>query len=346
MSHLMHTEIHEQPEWVARAIDSERQAAATLARAIRDNDIRFVVMAARGTSDNAATYAKYLLEIVTGLPVALAAPSVHTLYDAKLNLANSLVMGISQSGQGTDIVEMLRSSRAAGAITACITNSPESPITTVSDHVLLCNAGQEKAVAATKTYTTALAVVALLSGLIADHRELLDNLQFAPDAMRKTLQVESAIQVAVERYRYMSECAVLARGINQATALEAALKMTETSYVVARPFSGADFLHGPIAMVDSGFPCFLFAPEGRAYASMLDLAQSIRGRQGEIVAISGSDDILSLATTPIKMPAEVDELLSPLTYAIPGQLFAYYLAITRGEDPDNPRGLKKVTSTR
>jgi glutamine---fructose-6-phosphate transaminase (isomerizing) len=160
------------------------------------------------------------------------------------------------------------------------------------------------------------------------------------------LSVEGDVSAAVERYRYMEECAVLARGVNQATALEAALKLTETSYLAAKPFSGADFLHGPIALVEHGFPCFLYAPPGRAYPSMLELAGKIHERGGEMVIASSEPEILDMATKPLAMPVSVSELISPLAYIIPGQLFACQLAVARGEDPDRPRGLNKVTSTR
>jgi glucosamine--fructose-6-phosphate aminotransferase (isomerizing) len=342
----MLTEIHEQPEWVERAIQLEQPKAAALAAEIRERGIRFVVIAARGTSDNAATYAKYMLEIVAGMPTALAAPSVFTLYDAPLDLSHTLVIGISQSGQGTDVVQFLSSARASGALTACITNSTDSAITHVSDHVLLCHAGDELAVAATKTYTTALAVVAALAATLADRRDLLDKLRLIPGFMQRVLQEAPQVERSVERYRYMQECAVLARGINQATALEAALKMTETCYVVAKPYSGADFLHGPIAMVANGFPCFLYAPDGKAYASQLDLALKIRDRGGELIVVARSPEVLELGATRIAMPDEVNELLSPMLYILPGQLFACYLSMTRGENPDSPRGLTKVTLTR
>ena len=144
----------------------------------------------------------------------------------------------------------------------------------------------------------------------------------------------------------MQECAVLARGVNQCTALEGALKLTETCYLVARPFSGADFLHGPIAMVSSAFPCFVYAPEGRAYPFMLELALKLQERASELVVISRSQEILGMATTPLAVPVEVDELLSPIVYILPGQLFACHLSHTRGSDPDHPRGLSKVTLTR
>ena len=342
---FMLQEIGEQPDWISRAITGERKNAAALAKAVKERDIQFVVIAARGTSDNAATYAKYLIEIVTGLPVALAAPSVFTLYDSNLSLKNALVIGISQSGEGTDVNQVLASARKCGALTACITNHEKSSLADEVEFLLLCHAGEEKAVAATKTYTTALAVVALLVGSMSGSNDFMGQLDEVANGVDKTLALKSEISEIVERYRYMSECAVLARGINQATALEASLKMTETSYVVAKPYSGADFLHGPIAMVDNGFPCFLYAPSGKASQSLAELAQKVKSRDAEIIVISDIPEVLKFGDRPIKLPVTVNELLSPMTAIIPGQLFAYYLAVTRGGDPDNPRGLKKVTQT-
>ncbi len=343
---FMLDEIYEQPQAVARAVEREHNNVAALVNDLREREIRYVVIAARGTSDNAGTYAKYLLEIVQGVPTALAAPSVYTLYDSDVNLSGCLVLGISQSGQATDVVQTLSSARAAGALTACITNVDGSPITAVSDHVLLCHAGEEKAVAATKTYTTALALVALLVGQWSNHARLLDGLRAVPEQMRAALTLEERVTQTVERYRYIQEGTVLARGLNQCTALEAALKMTETSYLVAKPYSGADFLHGPIAMVSEGFPCFLYAPDGRAYPSMIELALKLRERDAEMVIFAHSPEILELAVRPLPMPTTVDELLSPLVYIVPGQLWAYHLAQTRGQNPDKPRGLSKVTLTR
>ena len=183
--------------------------------------------------------------------------------------------------------------------------SPNSPITRVSDHVLLCHAGEEKSVAATKTYTTALALVALFAGQWANRQSLLDGLRRVPEQMRVVLHTGlPTSRNAVERYRYISECAVLARGLNQPTALEAALKMTETSYLVAKPYSGADFLHGPIAMINEGFPCFLYVPDGRAYPSMLELALKLRERAAEMIVIAHSPEVLELAKRPLHVPSK------------------------------------------
>lgn len=343
---LMHDEIFQQPQAVAAAVEHQYDAVAALAQELRDREIRHVVVAARGTSDNAATYAKYLLEIVAGVPVSQAAPSVYTLYDARPDMSGVFLLGISQSGQATDVVQTLSTGRASGALTACITNVADSPLTEVSDVTLLCHAGEERGVAATKTYTTALALIALLAGHWAGDSALLEGLRGLPDAVARTLALDSAVESAVERYRYMPECAVLARGLNQATALETALKMTETSYIVAKPYSGAEFLHGPIAMISDGFPCFLFAPAGRAYASMLDLAVKLRERDAELIVVAHADEILALAERPLKLPADPGELLSPIICIVPGQLWAYHLARARRKDPDRPRGLTKVTLTR
>jgi glucosamine--fructose-6-phosphate aminotransferase (isomerizing) len=339
-------EIYEQPQAIAAAVEHGQSTVASLARDLREREVRHVVVAARGTSDHAATYAKYLLEIVCGVPVTLAAPSVFTLYDATVNLSGSLCLGISQSGQATDVVQTLSAARAAGALTACITNVEGAPMTAVSDHVLLCHAGEEKSVAATKTYTTALALVALLAGQWSNRNSLLDGLRYLPDQIRAALVLDEPIAQAVERYRYIQECAVLARGINLPTALEAALKMTETSYLVAKPYSGADFLHGPIAMISEGFPTILYVPDGRAYPSMVELALKLRERAAEMVIVARSQEALALANKPLEMPVDIDEMLSPLLYIVPGQLWAYHLSTARGNNPDRPRGLSKVTLTR
>jgi glutamine---fructose-6-phosphate transaminase (isomerizing) len=342
----MRDEIYQQPQAVAAAVEQENVTTAALAKELRKRGIRHVAIAARGTSDHAATYAKYLLEIVAGVPVALVAPSVYTLYDARPNLAGVLMLGISQSGQATDVVQALSTARASGAMTACITNVAGSPLTDVSDFTMLCRAGEEKGVAATKSYTTSLALIALLAGHWADSKELLEGLRRLPEQIEITLSLDAQVEAAVERYRYMDECAVLARGLNQATALETALKMTETSYMVAKPYSGADFLHGPIAMVSEGFPCFLFAPNGKAFASMLELAEKLREREAEMIVVAHSDEILRLAKRPLALPADTGEYLSPIATILAGQLWAYHLARARGKDPDKPRGLSKVTLTR
>lgn len=345
MSYMLN-EIHQQPEVIGRMVEEERQTASAIAAEIEQRDICLVVMAARGTSDHAAIYGKYILEIANGLPVALADPSVFTLYDAEMRMSNALVVGISQSGQAADVAEYLDNSRRLGALTVDITNEPGSTLTQVAHHTIFCRADTELGVAATKTYTSTLAALYMLSAYLRGEVSRIDGLLRCADAMHTALSMESMIAAKAERYRYMQEGYVISRGLNLCTALETALKMAETSYVGLKAYSAADFLHGPIAALDPGEPCFLCAPPGKAFATMFDMAKRLKETGAENVILSSEEEILSLATTQCRIGVTVDEELSPLVYIIPGQLLAYYLAVARGHDPDRPRGLSKVTITR
>lgn len=340
----MLSEIREQPQALSRLLDQELGRVAELGAAARAREVSLLFLAARGTSDHAAVYAKYLSEIVAGLPTALAAPSVYTLYEAEVRLDHALVLGISQSGKAADAIEVLRRARAAGQLTGCITNDETSPMAQTAEFPLCCRAGEERSLPATKTYTTSLALVYALVAALADRPALLDDLRRTPEWVAQALATEEQIADRAERYRYMDECVVLARGVNQCSALEAGLKLSETSYLRSHPYSGADFLHGPIAVVGEGYPCILFAPSGRGYASMLNLAGELKDRGAELLIVSDQEEMLSRATTPLPMPP-VPELLSPLVGIVVLQLFAYHLARVKGRDPDRPRGLKKVTHT-
>jgi glucosamine--fructose-6-phosphate aminotransferase (isomerizing) len=233
-----------------------------------------------------------------------------------------------------------------GALTAAITNEPESELARAADHTLLCYAGVERSVAATKTYTAMLGVLYMLSSAVSRRDDLVDGLRKAAGLMRETLSCEERIAAITERYRYMDECFVVARGLNHATSAETALKMAETSYVGAKPYSAADLMHGPIAVVHEGFPCFLIAPTGKAFGVMTDMAARLRAKKAETVIFSDDPGILSQAAVAVPIPVQVEELFSPLIYTVAGQLLAYHLAITKGCDPDRPRGLSKVTLTR
>lgn len=337
-------EIREQPEALQRLLDHELDRAAALAGAARGRQVSLLFLAARGTSDHAAVYAKYLCEIVAGIPVALAAPSVFTLYGSQVRLDHALALGISQSGKAADAIEVLKQARAAGRLTGSITNDPNSPMAAAAEHPLYCHAGVERSLPATKTYTTSLALVYALMAYLGGRPELVDDLRRAPELVRRALDTEERVAERAERYRYMEECVVLARGINQCSALETALKLSETSYLRAHSFSAADFLHGPIAVVDEGYPCLLFAPGGRGYPAMVDLAGELEKRGAELLVLSDQQELLDRARTPLPMPA-APELLTPLVGIVVAQLFAYHLARVKGRDPDNPRGLKKVTHT-
>ena len=343
----LHSEILEQPERTASLLASQRKTVERIAAEICRRDIQYVFLAARGTSDNAGRYANYLLGAQNRLPLALATPSLFTYYGRPPSLRGALVVGISQSGQSPDIVSVLEEGRRQGCPTLAITNEPNSPLAQSADFLVDIQAGAEKAVAATKTYTTELMSVAMLSAALSENKKRWEDLQKVAGWMKSALKQNDFIAQTAQRYRYIDRTVVLGRGFNYSTAFEWALKLKELTYIIAEPYSSADFAHGPIAMVDSGFPVMAVAPKGKVFQTMLDALKRLRADFGaELVVISNDKRALSLAQMPLTIPAEVPEWLSPLVAILPAQLFAYHLTVAKGYDAERPRGLRKVTETR
>jgi glucosamine--fructose-6-phosphate aminotransferase (isomerizing) len=338
-------EIYQQPETIRNLIRSSSEPVLQLARAIQSAKIDYVLLAARGTSDNAGIYAKYVLGAKNGLPVSLATPSLYSVYKQPPRLGNALVLGISQSGRSPDIVSVLAEARRQGAMTAVITNAPDSLLAKEGDFVIDLLAGEELAVAATKTYTAELAAIALLSTLLDDGDDSMAALEQIPDAIATTLEMNSVIAEVAPRYRYMNRCVVIGRGFNYATAFEMALKMKELTYSVVQPYSSADFLHGPRALIEPGFPVFVIAPRGKLDLELRSFVEELKTQSAEIIAISDVPEILDLSTIQLALPRSVPEWLSPLITIIPGQLLSLHLAQTRGYDVDSPRSLSKITET-
>lgn len=339
-------EIAEQPEVLARALIQAQPAVEAAANAVATFAPDSVVIAARGSSDNAARYAQYLFGALNRLVVALATPSLVTLYHQPPNFAGKLVIGISQSGRSPDIVGVIAEARQQGALTLAITNDPSSPLAASAAHVLPLYAGPERALPATKTYTAQLLVLAMLSAALSGDQTRWNALRQVPALVQETLMRNTIIAQRVERFRYADRFAVIGRGFNYATAFEIALKVKETSYAIAEPYSSADFRHGPIALIEPGFPVVLVAPSGLVFADMAALAHELAALRAELIVISDDAALLERAGTPLPLPTGVPEWLSPLVAVIPGQLFALHLALLRGLDPDQPRGLRKVTETR
>jgi glucosamine--fructose-6-phosphate aminotransferase (isomerizing) len=336
-------EITSQPDAIAYMLERETEHVAEIMRELPP--FSHVLIAARGSSDHAATYAKYAWATLAGYPVALAAPSLHTLYHAPPRLDNTLVVGISQSGQSPDIVAVLEDGKRQGRPVIAITNDGASPLAAAADHVIELHVGPERSVAATKTYTAQLVAVALCAAALSGSRERMLELVRLPETLEATIKGATGIAERAERYRYMDSCVVIGRGYNYATSFELALKLKELTYVMASPYSSADFRHGPIATVASGLPVILIMPSGATYADMLEIAGEVRKLGAELLVISDEDEALALATTKLPLAAAVPEWLSPITAIIPGQMLALHLALNKGFDPDVPRGLQKVTLT-
>jgi glucosamine--fructose-6-phosphate aminotransferase (isomerizing) len=343
MSRMME-EILEQPTALERTFQAERAHALEFSRFAAKQNFRLIVLVARGTSDNAALLGRYLFELATGIPVSLSAPSVHTLYKAQLNLKQSLVVGISQSGEGTDINLVLERARKQGAYTLGITNEARSTMAKLVDDVFLVRAGKQKSVAATKTYTGQLMVLYLIASALSRHVTI-ERVSQLPGCVAEALELAPEIRELVQRYRYMRQCAVVTRGINYANAFELALKLMETCYVIAQRFSAADFRHGPIALVERDFPVILLMPPGQAFNDLKRLALRLEKLRAETIAITSATARLPRVTRAIRMPCTIPEIYTPIPYIVPGQLFAASLAEIKGLDPDNPRSLKIVTQT-
>ncbi len=342
----LYQEIHEQPAVLRRLLHEEADTAQALAAEIKRRGIQHVVIAARGTSDNAARYAKYLWGAHNQLVVALATPSLFSIYDSPPLFGNALVIGISQSGKSPDIVSVVAEARRQGALTAAITNFPASDLGQQAEFVLNLHAGVEKSVAATKTYTSELAAIALLSVALSGDSAQQALLAQMPDLMAETLALPSDIARVAERYRYMEQCVIIGRGYNYATAFELALKLKELTYTMVEPYSSADFMHGPLALIEHGFPVIVVAPQGVMLPEIKAFMGTLKGREAELLVISDDEAALGIGRMALPTAVSPAEWLSPLLTILPGQQFALHLAHAKDYDPDHPRGLKKVTETR
>jgi glucosamine--fructose-6-phosphate aminotransferase (isomerizing) len=338
-------EIAEQPAALRATIEGERGKIARLGKFLRGRGIDLIVLVARGSSDNASLFGRYLLEIKTGIPVSLSAPSVHTLYGARLDLRRALVVGVSQSGEGEDINRVLENARAGGAYTVGITNEPRSEMVNLVDETLLMHGGRERSVAATKTFTGQMLHFYMLAAALAETDEAKIDFAQIPDWVERALELKTAVAEMVERYVFMENCVVVGRGLMYANAYEFALKLMETCYVVAERFSSADFLHGPLAMVERHFPVILFAQPGVTREATRALVERLRELRADTLAITDDASLAGSCTRALLMPAGLDEFLAPIPYIIPAQLFAALLADAKGLDPDAPRSLSKVTRT-
>jgi glucosamine--fructose-6-phosphate aminotransferase (isomerizing) len=343
---LLQQEIEEQPFAAERLIKEQRATIEQVAQVIQTYAPRYIMFAARGSSDNAARYGQYLFGAANGLPVALATPSLFTQYHQPPNLAGALVVGISQSGQSPDIVSVLEAGDKQGALTVAITNNANSPLAAAAGHTINLLAGAEQSLAATKTFTTSLLSLAMLSAALAGDEARQQALATVPGLMLEIIKTGPEILKKAERYRYMSACVVISRGYNYATAYEIGLKLKELTYVLTEPYSSADFRHGPLAIVEHGFPVIAIVPAGDMAQEMLGFLQQLRQREAELIVISALDEALALAQTPLRVPPGIPEWMSPLINVLPGQIFAWGLTLAKGYDPDHPRGLRKVTLTR
>lgn len=342
------SEIYEQPEAIRHMLKNEAERVAAISQQLSPRVFSYVLVAARGTSDNAARYGQYIFGAINRLPVALAAPSLFTRYHTPPYLSGALVIGISQSGQSPDIVSVLEEGRRQGAPTIAITNDLESPLAQAAEYKIGLGVGEERSIAATKTYTAQLTALALLALSLKGSPIMLDPLEAVPKALALALNSEPEAQAAAKNLAASDHTVFIGRGFNYSTAWEIALKCKELANIQAEALSSADFLHGPIAMVDEGFPVNLISMGDTFREEFTALGKTLHARGAKLITIG---DATIEGHVPgqdmfIQVPSGLPEWLSPIAAIIPGQLLAYHLAKSRGFDPDQPRVIRKVTLTK
>lgn len=342
----MWEEIMEQPLVLKKTIETNSRVIDELIQELKTREISTVIIAARGTSDHAAVYAKYAIETLVGIPVSLAAPSVFTMYNKRINMKNCFVIGISQSGKAADAIEVVKSAAEQGAVTMSVTNFVDSPLAEASKFHLFCDTGVEKSVAATKTFTSTVYLLINFIAKWAQNAELLEELKSVPDIMNRLFQKTDCLDEVVTRYRFMKECFVLARGINYSIALEAALKIQETTYIRAKAFAVSDFQHGPFAMLERDMPVIIYAPEGPSFKDITEIVNKVKDSGADILVISNNRELRAMGDSSIEIPENLSDYVSPLINVAVAQMFAGKLSVLKGLNPDSPRGLNKVTITR
>jgi glutamine---fructose-6-phosphate transaminase (isomerizing) len=343
---LLETELREQPAALARLLDRQRGNARELAAVFRRDDVKYILIASRGSSSNAARYAQYVLGRANRVPVTFATPSLYTIYEQPPRLDGAVVVGISQSGASPDVRAVLSEARRQGRPTLALTNDPQSPLAQEADYVLPLEAGSERAVAATKTYLNSLGAIALVFAAIGDDQVAQLELARMPDALEAQIELTFSAAPALGEYADAVGATVVARGVNYGTGYEIALKIRELSGLVVEAYSPADLMHGPIAAIQPGWPVIAVAPTGPAHASVSEVVPALAERQARLLAVTDVPELLVQARTPLPLVRDVPEWLSPLVAVVPGQVTAMRLAQLRGLDVDSPRGLLKVTLTR
>jgi glucosamine--fructose-6-phosphate aminotransferase (isomerizing) len=340
-TYAMHAEILEQPQVLARLLTEQAPHIGEVVAALRRRNPSLVVFAARGTSHNAAIYGQYLVETILRIPTSTAMPSVTTLYDRTPNWESAAVIGISQSGRSVDVGEVVADARKQGALTVAITNDTESPLAQRSAHVLPLSAGPEQSIAATKTFTASLAMLAALVVGWAQHRDLARSLARLPDATSGVLERDATVKALAKKHAKRDPWVVTTRGYMLGVGDEAALKLKETAYAAAESMSAAELLHGPIAALDKKSTVVLLLPPGKSTQGLIDVRVQLRGRSVPTLTFSFGED-----PGDVQINAGLPEALAPIIAAPTVHLFAYHLSVARGLNPDKPRGLRKVTLTR
>lgn len=340
-------EIRQQPEVLAKVRETNEAAIDKILSDVKSKGLESIYFAARGTSDHACIYAQYLFGILAGIPCTLGTPSVFTKYGAKVTLKNQLVIGVSQSGKAEDVLAILKSANEEGTVTVAITNNPDSPMAKEAKYHLYCNAGAETSIAATKTFTSQMYILALLCGKWAKNEAFLSELSTVSGKAAELLTyIPDEVGEIAKRYRYLTSAVVLGRGTSYAIALEGALKMLETNKLKMRGYPISDFHHGPVAQLFENDLAIVIAPKGPTTDDALAMIEKLNKIGAEILIISDDKEMCENSKYSICIPSTGSDLTSPFLSVMVLQLLAMKLTEVRGTDPDQSNVLNKVTITK
>lgn len=348
MTSRLSQEIREQPEVAARLLDRLVPRLPVLREALLGAGSEQVLLVARGSSDNAARYAQYLWQSMAGVGVTLATPSLTTVYGRAPDVRRHAVVAVSQSGRSPDVVAVVEQARAAGRPTLAVTNDPESPLAAAAEHVVDLGAGRERSVAATKTYTSSLLALAVISAALSDDPSAAQpDLAAVPDALRAAVGRTTGVEEAAALLKGGNRAVCVGRGLHLSTAHEVALKLTELTGSLVAPYSPADLMHGPVAAVGPEVPVLLVTPDEQASDSVLEAVPALVKRGAPVVLLGPQSEPVPEGCLLVGLPddAELAGWLTPVTSVVAGQLLAQRVAELRGVDVDHPGDLSKVTLT-
>ena len=340
-------EIREQPEALARVIDANLPVIREIVENAKERSVRHIYFAARGTSDHACVYAQYLFGIFAGIPCTLGTPSVFTKYGAHVDLSDCLVIGVSQSGKAEDVLAVLASAKADGAATVSVTNNEESPMAKSADYHLFCGCGFEASIAATKTFTTQMAILGTMAAVWAENDALLAELKNVHSAAQALLDTKfDDIMAFADKYQNIPGAILLGRGVSYCIALEGALKMLETNKLKMKGYPTSDFHHGPIAQVKAGDLVFVIAPTGKTDDDSAEICRKLLNVNADVVVLTDDAKNAPAGTTPFVLPATGSEFTFPYVAAMFFQLTACCMTLVRGIDPDKAGVINKITITK
>lgn len=342
---IMQQELSCCPNVIAKAYETNKELVVKIAQAVREKNIKNITIIGRGSSDNAGLCFKYITEIIAGIPVGNAHPSVTTMYGAEVNYENQLVIAISQSGRSIDTLAVLDNAKKHNALTVAVTNDEDSPLANLAKYHLFLNAGEEIALGATKTFTAELTVLYMLAFSIANKPKYMKQIEEMPAKVQEVLALIPSIRRLAHGLKDKNNFIVLSRGSMQGVGKELALKFNQCCYCFSQFYSITDFMHGPIAMLDEGVNVIILAPHGECAENYTDISGRASLLGANVFVLSDTQEVLNYAEEFVQMPVS-DFITSTFTYSVAVHLLGMYVAIEKGIDPDNPRNLVKVIITK